>query len=90
MALSLSFESLLLSPQPRSPQMPPDPMRRQAVVSAAILPGKRGRVKYQATYWFAITPTSMPIGLKPGEKVRVIERRGNTLVVQPYQSSELS
>lgn len=84
MALSLSFQSFLLPLKPQLSQPHPHVITRQAVVSNEIPPGKRGRVKYQATYWFAVTQTVMKRGLKVGKKVRVIERKGNTLVVQPY------
>ncbi|MEO0988626.1 MAG: NfeD family protein [Cyanobacteria bacterium J06639_14] len=84
MTLSLSFQSLFLPLKPQFSQPHSNLITRQAVVSNEILPGKRGRVKYQATYWFAVTQTVMERGLKVGKKVRVIERKGNTLVVQPY------
>lgn len=83
MALSLSFQSLFSPLKPQPPRPHPTFGNPQAVVANEVLPGKRGRVKYQATYWFAITPMALSIQLKAGDKVRVLERRGNTLVVEP-------
>lgn len=83
MTISLSFQSLLPSLKPKSFHSYTPLSVAQAVISDEILPGQRGRVKYQATYWFAITENTLPMCLKVGDKVRVINRRGNTLVVEP-------
>ncbi|MEM6424632.1 MAG: NfeD family protein [Cyanobacteria bacterium P01_D01_bin.128] len=83
MTISLSLQSFFLSPQPYSP--PPSPIKtaQVATVVSEILPGMRGRVTYQATSWFAVMAGPQPLGVRTGEKVRVIDRRGNTLVVRP-------
>ncbi len=53
-------------------------------VEQAISPNRRGRVRYQATYWFGICDGSR--SLPPGTEVTVLGRQGNTLLVQPIVS----
>jgi len=50
-------------------------------VEQAISPDSRGRVRYQATYWFGICDDGR--SLPKGTEVTVIGRQGNTLIVQP-------
>ncbi|ASC73294.1 hypothetical protein XM38_042580 [Halomicronema hongdechloris C2206] len=56
----------------------------KATVERIIQPGQRGRVHFQATYWFGICPD--PVVLLPGMDVTVVGRRGNTLIVRPMES----
>jgi membrane protein implicated in regulation of membrane protease activity len=53
-------------------------------VEQAINPNRRGRVRYQATYWFGICADAR--SLPSGMEVTVIGRQGNTLIVQPIVS----
>lgn len=56
----------------------------QGYVHQAISPDGRGRVRYQATYWFGICHDGR--SLPPGTAVNVIGRQGNTLIVEPILS----
>lgn len=56
----------------------------QGYVEQAINPNRRGRVRYQATYWFGIRADAR--SLPPGTEVIVLSRQGNTLLVQPIVS----
>ncbi|NET30510.1 MAG: protease [Cyanothece sp. SIO1E1] len=62
-------------------------MQGKAVVESDIEPGKSGRVKFQATYWFGCC--AQDVRLPRGATVHVVGRKGNTLLVQPesYMSS---
>lgn len=53
-------------------------------VEQAISPNQRGRVRYQATYWFGICDDAR--SLPKGTEVIVIGRQGNTLIVEPIGS----
>ena len=53
-------------------------------VEQAINPNRRGRVRYQATYWFGICADAR--SPPPGTAVTVLGRQGNTLLVQPIVS----
>lgn len=53
-------------------------------VEQAINPNRRGRVRYQATYWFGVCDSAR--SLPPGTEVTVLGRQGNTLLVQPIVS----
>jgi membrane protein implicated in regulation of membrane protease activity len=50
-------------------------------VAEIIQPGKRGRVSFQATTWFAVCPYD--VVLMPNTRVRVIEHHDSTLIVEP-------
>lgn len=50
-------------------------------VEQAISADGRGRVRYQATYWFGICDDGR--SLPKGTEVTVIGRQGNTLIVAP-------
>ncbi|MGD1859921.1 MAG: NfeD family protein [Leptolyngbyaceae cyanobacterium] len=53
-------------------------------VEQAISSNGRGRVRYQATYWFGICHDGR--SLPKGAEVTVIGRQGNTLIVEPVVS----
>jgi len=53
-------------------------------VEQAIHPDARGRVRYQATYWFGICDDGR--SRPKGTEVNVIGRQGNTLIVEPLVS----
>ncbi len=57
------------------------PKPTRGYVEQAISPEGRGRVKFQATYWFGICDDGR--SLPKGTEVTVIGRRGNTLIVEP-------
>jgi membrane protein implicated in regulation of membrane protease activity len=52
-----------------------------ADVTETIAPDRRGRVYYQASWWFAVCLE--PIEIPAGKRVRVIERDNITLIVEP-------
>lgn len=54
-------------------------------VEQAISPTGRGRVRYQATYWFGICDDGR--SLPQGAEVTVIGRQGNTLIVVPVAAN---
>lgn len=58
--------------------------KTKGYVEQAINPNRRGRVRYQATYWFGVCADAR--SLPPGTEVTVLGRRGNTLLVQPIVS----
>lgn len=53
-------------------------------VEQAISPDSRGRVRYQATYWFGVCDDGR--SLPKGTEVTILGRRGNTLIVEPINS----
>lgn len=53
-------------------------------IEQAISPNGRGRVRYQATCWFAICDDGR--SLPKGTEVTIVGRRGNTLIVEPSLS----
>lgn len=59
-------------------------MNSVAVVVADIKPLQKGRIKYQATYWFGRCED--PVTLPKGTMVKVIRREGNTWVVRSIAS----
>jgi hypothetical protein len=62
----------------------------KASVDQAILPGRSGRVWWQASCWPARCPH--PIHLEPGTKVKILGRTNITLLVEPldWPSCKLS
>jgi membrane protein implicated in regulation of membrane protease activity len=58
-----------------------DNMDKLGTVAETIEPGKRGRVSFQATTWFAVCPYD--VVLMPNTRVRVIEHHDSTLIVEP-------
>lgn len=58
-----------------------DNMDKLGTVAEIIQPGKRGRVSFQATTWFAVCPYDVVI--PPNTRVRVIEHHDSTLIVEP-------
>lgn len=52
-----------------------------ATVETEILPGSRGRVRFQASWWRATCP--YPIHIPVGTRVQVVGREGLTLQVAP-------
>ncbi|MBD2109313.1 NfeD family protein [Nodosilinea sp. FACHB-13] len=70
--------------QPLNPFYPGLLAQTKGYVEQAINPNRRGRVRYQSTYWFGICADAR--SLPPGTEVTVLGRRGNTLLVQPIVS----
>ncbi len=61
-------------------------LEQEAIVTTVIRPGKRGRVRFQATIWFAVCPYSTI--LLPETAVLVLGRHSaTTLIVQPLPST---
>lgn len=58
-----------------------DNMDKLGTVAEIIQPGKRGRVSFQATTWFAVC--AYHVVLPPKTPVRVIEHHDSTLIVEP-------
>lgn len=53
-------------------------------VTESITAIERGRVHWQASYWFAeLYQQTAAVTVLPGQRVRVIGRRGITLLVIP-------
>ncbi len=47
-----------------------------------ILPGQAGRIRYEGNSWRAICADDS-LAIAPQQKVYIVERRGNTLIVLP-------
>jgi membrane protein implicated in regulation of membrane protease activity len=58
---------------------------KEAIVTQAIAPGRKGQVKFQGSWWTA--RCSQDITLRPGNLVRVIDRQLITLYVEPVFSN---
>jgi membrane protein implicated in regulation of membrane protease activity len=58
-----------------------DNIDKLGTVAETIQPGKRGRVSFQATTWFAVCPYD--VVLMRNTRVRVIEHHDSTLIVEP-------
>lgn len=67
--------------QPLISSCPGSPAPTIGYVEQAITPHQRGRVCYQATYWFGICADAR--SLPAGMEVTVLGRQGNTLIVRP-------
>ncbi len=61
--------------------------RGRAIVSAIIAPHKRGRVKFQGSWWLAQCEQDVTIAV--GEVVQVIGRQNITLLVKPTSLSAI-
>ncbi len=55
--------------------------RHKAIVTQTIRSGKTGQVKFQGSWWTA--RCNWDVILVPGQVVYVVERRDNTLYVEP-------
>lgn len=55
--------------------------RREAIVTQSIRPGRTGQVKFKGSWWNA--RCSWDVNLLEGQIVYVIDRRDNTLYVEP-------
>lgn len=53
----------------------------QGVIHEVIEPGRTWRVKVYGVYWRASTLTSA--SFSPGERIRVVDRKSNTLLIAP-------
>lgn len=59
-------------------------------VEQAITPHHRGRVRFMATSWFArVYQPNGQTEVLPGTTVRVIGRRGLTLLVMPVENADV-
>lgn len=70
--------------QPLHQSYPGSSTPSKGYVEQAINPYQRGRVRYQATYWFGVCDDGR--SLSPGTEVIVLGRQGNTLIVEPVVS----
>lgn len=52
-------------------------------VTQIVEPGKIWRVSHEATIWFAKSHT--PVNFLPGDWVRVVERQGTILFIEPLE-----
>lgn len=58
---------------------------REAQTLTEIQPGQSGRVLYEGNSWAARCEDD-EVAIEPNQKVYVLERRGNTLIVMPESS----
>ncbi|MCU0568506.1 MAG: NfeD family protein [Oculatellaceae cyanobacterium Prado106] len=58
-----------------------DPYAVQAIVLDLIMPRCTGYIKFKGSLWRALCKQNVP--LLPGTVVRVLDRRGLTLLVEP-------
>lgn len=61
-------------------------MIQRAYIIQKVTRTTPGRVHYQATSWFAVSKNNAPI--ESGTLVDLLERHGNTYVVQPTEISD--
>lgn len=54
---------------------------REAVVVESILPGKKGRVSYEGSFWNA--RCTQPITIEAGTLVLIVDRHRLTLLCEP-------
>lgn len=76
------FEPILFSPEQRQRNDVHQQWRTQATVHNMITPLQAGRVSYKGTYWYGRCEEGNFDIIHPGEKVQVLGRVGNTLVVR--------
>ena len=62
------------------------PHEQEGKVSQVIEPGRLWRVSHQASFWFA--RSHKRISLAPGDRVRVTERQGIVLFIEPLETEE--
>ncbi|HEY9623651.1 MAG TPA: NfeD family protein [Crinalium sp.] len=62
------------------------PHEREGEISEVIEPGRVWRVSHQASYWFA--RSRKRIHLSPGDRVRVVDRQGIVLLIEPLETEE--
>lgn len=88
----IKFFSLFFAPakspeSPHKPQLSPkDFLEKTAVVDKPIGPQQIGRVKFQATWWYAICEDE--IYILPRTRVLVVGIEGLTLLVKPIPVSK--
>lgn len=58
------------------------PDATEAKTITEILPGQTGRVKYEGCSWKACC-TNKQVAIAPNQKVYVLRREGNTLIIAP-------
>jgi membrane-bound ClpP family serine protease len=82
---SLFFAPAKSSESPHKSRLrPKDILEKTAVVDKPIAPQQQGRVKFQATWWYAMCEDE--IYIFPGTQVLVVGRIGLTLLVEPIPS----
>lgn len=62
------------------------PHEQEGKVSEVIEPGRVWRVSHQASFWFA--RSHKQINLVPGDRVRVTNREGIVLFIEPLETEE--
>lgn len=62
-------------------RMTPASIRNRALITEPVTPGKRGRLHYEATDWFAISADGSVI--EAGTVVDLLGRDGLTYIVRP-------
>ncbi|QZZ18561.1 NfeD family protein [Leptothermofonsia sichuanensis E412] len=89
------FASGLSTPMQEFATVPPFPFkampsvntyrddRFEAIVTQSINPGRTGQVKFKGSWWNA--RCGQDFTLVEGQVVDVVDRRGNTLYVEPVQ-----
>jgi membrane protein implicated in regulation of membrane protease activity len=72
---------------PFSEQIELFPKAERGVIETSVSCDTRGRVKARATSWFAeFYSLDCQMTVPAGNPVRIVARRGNTLLVLPYSS----
>lgn len=59
----------------------------KGTIAKVLKQGEEYRVRYTATSWSIQSETA--VTLKPGDEVKVIGRKGNVLLIEPFQETDL-
>ncbi|ASC72355.1 hypothetical protein XM38_033120 [Halomicronema hongdechloris C2206] len=65
-----------------------DHLAQEAAIDGILHQGMEWRVKYQGVFWKARCPGAQVL-LWPGDRVYVVGRQGNTLLIKPLIASAL-